>query len=44
MECIKGDRESEIVSLESIQNTMQVMEAIKESLETGRIVELGESV
>ncbi len=44
MECIKEDRESEIVSLKSIKNTMQVMEAIKESLETGRIVELGESI
>ena len=42
--CIKEDRESEIVSLKSIKNTMQVMEAIKESLETGRIVELGESI
>ena len=44
VECIKEDRESEIVSLKSIKNTMQVMEAIKESLETGRIVELGESI
>ena len=44
VECINEDRDSEIVSLKSIKNTMQVMEAIKESLETGRIVTLGDSI
>ena len=44
VECINEDRDSEIVSLKSIKNTMQVMEAIKESLETGRIVALGDSI
>ena len=44
VDCINENRDSEIVSLKSIKNTMQVMEAIKESLEMGRIVTLGAGI
>ena len=40
LECIEGKRENDIVPLEDVLYTLQVMEAVEESLQSGKVVKL----